>query len=273
MDQLLKTQLSRTKILMDALEVAKICDNPAAEQLILDIRRCTNKSQTILDKFKEVQARKKEISEDMDVLANKCDFLAHRTEKINKTVFPNQTFNSSTPLKNENQDRTQEQSTNGLDISPCPTTWDNGILESPMPQSGPSNNRNPSSVDIHIPCIRPLHPNEMQAVPAYMKGRLTHNDINTFISTVNSVLKQKYSIVLLKRKDVKRKFLVLYSEWKSQEQEFGMIGKAFFTANDLLNLGHQKLDKIADKIIQILRHSNRLRQTRVNGKVVVYSLM
>lgn len=57
-----------------------------------------------------------------------------------------------------------------------------------------------------------------------MKGRLTCENVNSFISIVNSVLKQKYSIALLKRKEVKRKDLVHYSEWKSQEQEFAMIG-------------------------------------------------
>jgi hypothetical protein len=57
-----------------------------------------------------------------------------------------------------------------------------------------------------------------------MKGRLTCENVNLFIKTVNDVLRQKYSIALLKRKDVRRKDLVLYCEWKSQEQEYGMNG-------------------------------------------------
>ncbi|XP_054288211.1 spindle and kinetochore-associated protein 1-like [Macrosteles quadrilineatus] len=274
MDQVLAFQLNRSKILIDALEVAKVSDNPLVEQHIIDIRRCINKSQLTLDKIKTILERKKEIYVEMDDLAYKFENLAKAAENINDKVFANQSFNSSTPKKNDQQSLRVEQSGNGLEVSPCPATWYNGILDSPMPPPGHNgSSRPPVSMEVQIPCIRMLHSNEMNSVPAYMKGRLTCENVNSFISIVNSVLKQKYSIALLKRKEVKRKDLVHYSEWKSQEQEFGMIGKAFFTTEDLLNFGNQKIDKVTDKMIQILRHCNRLRQTRANKKVVIYSLI
>lgn len=52
---------------MSALEVAKICDNPLVETLILDIRRTVNKSQGFLDKTKAIVMRKNGLSEEMDV--------------------------------------------------------------------------------------------------------------------------------------------------------------------------------------------------------------
>lgn len=58
----------------------------------------------------------------------------------------------------------------------------------------------------------------------YMKGRLSCDDVNSFIDTLNCVLKKKYAILNLKRKEVKRKDLIQYSDWKSQEMEHKMIG-------------------------------------------------
>lgn len=57
-----------------------------------------------------------------------------------------------------------------------------------------------------------------------MKGRLTTEAVNTFIGTVNSVLKKKYSIVNLKRREVKQKDIIQYTSWKNQVEEYKMQG-------------------------------------------------
>lgn len=59
---------------------------------------------------------------------------------------------------------------------------------------------------------------------SYMKGRITCENINYFIGVLNSVVKQKYSIVNLKRKDVKRKDLIQYNSWKILGEEYKMTG-------------------------------------------------
>lgn len=60
---------------------------------------------------------------------------------------------------------------------------------------------------------------------SYMKGRITCENINYFIGVLNSVVKQKYSVVNLKRKDVKRKDLIQYNSWKILGEEYKMTGK------------------------------------------------
>lgn len=52
-----------------------------------------------------------------------------------------------------------------------------------------------------------------------------------------------------------------------------LTGQIFFTPEDLANLANYKLDKTSEKMIQILRHTQRLRQTHVNKKVVLYILL
>uniref|UniRef100_A0A1B6FJA4 SKA complex subunit 1 n=1 Tax=Cuerna arida TaxID=1464854 RepID=A0A1B6FJA4_9HEMI len=268
MDKIIEEQIKRTELLMKALEIVKISDNPIVEHLCSDIRDSIFHAEALLGKRRELLSQKKKLNEEFVELKKRCNALADRSEEINQGLFPEQSY-QSVPAENVETTSANGQNFNSFEVSPCPTAWANGALDTPMPKG--QHFRQPfTSEETLQPHIRPLHPNEMESVPTYMKGRLTCENINSFVAVLNSVLKQKYSIVKLKRKDVKRKDLIQYSAWKSQEEEYKMTGQIFLTVEDLRNLGNYKMDKSADKITQILRHTKRLRQTRVLGKVVLY---
>uniref|UniRef100_A0A1B6HQR4 SKA complex subunit 1 n=1 Tax=Homalodisca liturata TaxID=320908 RepID=A0A1B6HQR4_9HEMI len=268
MDKILEEQTKRTELLIKALEVVKISDNPIVEHLCSDIRDSTFRMEALLEKRKDLLSQKKKLNEEFVELNKKCNALADRSEEINQGLFPEQSYQS---VQAENVEATQAngQNFNSFEVSPCPSAWANGALNTPMLR-GQTFRQPFTSEETQQSYIRPLHQSEMESVPTYMKGRLTCENINSLVTVFNSVLKQKYSIVKLRRKDVKRKDLIQYSTWKSQEEEYKMTGQIFLTPEDLKNLANYKMDKSADKITQILRHTKRLRQSRVLGKVILY---
>uniref|UniRef100_A0A1B6LBS5 SKA complex subunit 1 n=1 Tax=Graphocephala atropunctata TaxID=36148 RepID=A0A1B6LBS5_9HEMI len=273
MEKIIEIQTEKTELLFRALEIAKISDNPTVEHLCSDIRNSIVKAESLLEKRGILLSQKKIINQEFVKLTQQCNELADRSEKINQGLFPEPSYQSVAPTENiEVQNSANGQtlySFVGSEVSPCPSAWTNGALETPMPR-GPNFRQPFAPEETQQVYIKPLLPKEMELVPTYMKGRLTCDSVNSFVAVLNSVLKQKYSIVKLKRKEVKRKDLIQYSTWKTQEEEYNMTGQIFLTAEDLTNLGNFKMDKSADKITQVLRHTKRLRQSRVLGKVILY---
>ncbi|KAL1124354.1 hypothetical protein AAG570_000983 [Ranatra chinensis] len=110
---------------------------------------------------------------------------------------------------------------------------------------------------------------ELNAIPSYMRGRITLDHINAFIDLFNSVLSQKYVILRKPKNSYKvKKDLDQYVEWRSQETD-ELKRQYFCTAKDLASLGGKKMGTRESNIIIILRHIKRIREVRIK-KLVFY---
>uniref|UniRef100_A0A0A9Y557 SKA complex subunit 1 n=1 Tax=Lygus hesperus TaxID=30085 RepID=A0A0A9Y557_LYGHE len=106
-------------------------------------------------------------------------------------------------------------------------------------------------------------------IPAYMKGRLRVDDVNSFVTQFNSVLNQKLALLQKPKKSLKlKKEMDLVTEWKEQNVP-SLSGQYFLSAKDFVSLINYKFSKKDFSIITILRHVQRIRETRV-GKTVFY---
>jgi len=117
-----------------------------------------------------------------------------------------------------------------------------------------------------IPFIKSVDNNEMDAVPKYMKGRLTSINVNIVIDGINIALENKYEILRKPRNSLKKKDLDVYNTWKIQQNTMGQ-GQYFVTADDITRFSETKVDKTTLNIIPILRHLKRLKESRIGGFV------
>ncbi|XP_034945150.1 spindle and kinetochore-associated protein 1-like [Chelonus insularis] len=125
--------------------------------------------------------------------------------------------------------------------------------------------------------IEPLSETEFSKIPKYMIGRQNITNVNDFISTINNVLKAKYSILALGKIGARKKGeLELYLQFKKEETDVypnsGSEKKYFFTAEDYYRETKLKLDKIKLNLLTVLRHSKRIQELR-NGKAVKYEVI
>ncbi|XP_046432400.1 spindle and kinetochore-associated protein 1-like [Neodiprion fabricii] len=100
---------------------------------------------------------------------------------------------------------------------------------------------------------------EFELIPKYMIGRQSLDTINRFSSTINDVLKAKYSLSALGKNGAKKKGeFNLYMHYKIQESvDTGELVN-YFTAKDYQNHTTMKLDKTKLNLSTVLRHCKRL---------------
>ncbi|XP_046615924.1 spindle and kinetochore-associated protein 1-like [Neodiprion virginianus] len=110
-----------------------------------------------------------------------------------------------------------------------------------------------------FPRLRLISTKEFDLIPKYMIGRQSLDTINRFVSTINDVLKAKYSLLALGKNGAKKKGeLNLYMHYKMQESVDTGERVYFFTAEDYQNHTTMKLDKTKLNLLTVLRHCKRL---------------
>ncbi|XP_046743334.1 spindle and kinetochore-associated protein 1-like [Diprion similis] len=110
-----------------------------------------------------------------------------------------------------------------------------------------------------FPRIKPISTKEFELIPKYMIGRQSLDTVNRFLSTINDVLKAKYSLLALGKNGAKKKGeLNLYMHYKTQESVDTGERVYFFTAEDYQNHTKTKLDKTKLNLLTVLRHCKRL---------------
>ncbi|CAG5106038.1 Similar to SKA1: Spindle and kinetochore-associated protein 1 (Bos taurus) [Cotesia congregata] len=116
---------------------------------------------------------------------------------------------------------------------------------------------------------------EFSKIPKYMIGRHTLTHINDFITTINQIIKSKYSLLSLGKIGARKKGeLDLYLHFKKEETDVypNKERKYFFTGEDYYRETKTKLDKMKLNNLTILRHCKRIKEVRI-GKVVIYELI
>ncbi|KAK7866374.1 hypothetical protein R5R35_003296 [Gryllus longicercus] len=105
---------------------------------------------------------------------------------------------------------------------------------------------------------------ELENVPYYTRGRIKVEDVNDFISSLNSTISKKYSIVR-NRNNLKYEDKLLQNIYKQQERL--CPGLTFFTEDDLKKFGFLRTSLAVSKLINILRSTQRIKEVRSDGFV------
>lgn len=247
--------LARLHTLNQALTILGARGNGTSEKY-LDIKEKSEKLKEMLILLQNVLREKKQVIDDYKVLINKIDTiddsLTYMEDNIPEKFRHEYASQSCVP----------QQGNSTLQVSPVPSSWN--MLVSPVENTRTVQfvKKEPAEESTYVVYVTP---EEFESVPKYMRGRLMVDTLNSFIDIINSAVNKKYSILCLRRKDVKQRDLNLYLEWKNQENNHTTKGQYFCTAKDLSTLCHFKVDKSAYTMFTILRHLKRVKEIRVGG--------
>ncbi|NXA05687.1 SKA1 protein, partial [Sapayoa aenigma] len=109
---------------------------------------------------------------------------------------------------------------------------------------------------------------EYAGVPAYMKGRLTYDQINTVVQEMNKAVVGKYKVLRQPLKSMNSTVRNLYHRFMEEETK-DTKGEFFIVEADIREFTQLKVDKRFHSIVNILRHCQRVREVR-GSRVVRY---
>ncbi|XP_071966419.1 SKA complex subunit 1 [Engystomops pustulosus] len=107
---------------------------------------------------------------------------------------------------------------------------------------------------------------DFTSVPAYMKNRLTYEQINHLIEELNKAVVGKYKIMhqpLKTLNNIARKQLGRFKEEETADTK----GQFFIVDQDIKEFTQVKVDKRFHGMLSILRHCHRIRELRGKGIV------
>ncbi|KAE8636719.1 hypothetical protein XENTR_v10003104 [Xenopus tropicalis] len=107
---------------------------------------------------------------------------------------------------------------------------------------------------------------EFGTVPAYMKNRLTYEQINNIIEELNKAVVGKYKILHQPLKSLSNQARKQLSRYKEEETK-DTKGQFFIVDQDIKDFTQVKVDKRFHGMLSILRHCHRLREIRGKGLV------
>ncbi|XP_012713494.3 spindle and kinetochore-associated protein 1 isoform X1 [Fundulus heteroclitus] len=121
--------------------------------------------------------------------------------------------------------------------------------------------------------VREMHyitSQEYESIPQYMKGRVSYEQLNAVVESINTAIRAKYKILSQPMKALNIHARNLQQRFKNQESK-DTKGQFFVVEDDILEFTQMKVDKRFQGILNMLRHCQRLREIR-GGGVVRYTL-
>ncbi|NXB07687.1 SKA1 protein, partial [Cnemophilus loriae] len=107
---------------------------------------------------------------------------------------------------------------------------------------------------------------EFESVPAYMKGRITYDQVNAVVQQMNKAVVGKYKILYQPLKSMSAPVRNLYHRFMEEETK-DTRGVFFIVEADIKEFTQLKLDKRFHSILSILRHCQRVREIRGSGLI------
>ncbi|XP_045081334.1 spindle and kinetochore-associated protein 1 isoform X1 [Coregonus clupeaformis] len=105
---------------------------------------------------------------------------------------------------------------------------------------------------------------EFDTIPQYMKGRLTYDQLNTAVESINTAVTGKYKILHQPAKTLNNATRKLHQRFKEEENK-DTKGLFFIVEADIKEFTQMKVDKRFQGILNMLRHCQRLREQRGGG--------
>ncbi|XP_075442373.1 SKA complex subunit 1 isoform X2 [Ascaphus truei] len=107
---------------------------------------------------------------------------------------------------------------------------------------------------------------EFGNIPAYIKNRLTYDQINSTIEEINKAVVGKYKILHQPMKSLSNNAKKLLCRFKDEETK-DTKGQFFIVDQDIKEFTQVKIDKRFHGMLSILRHCHRIREIRGKGLV------
>ncbi|KAG7477280.1 hypothetical protein MATL_G00092880 [Megalops atlanticus] len=107
---------------------------------------------------------------------------------------------------------------------------------------------------------------EYEGIPQYMKGRMTHSQLNAVVQSINTAVMEKYSILQQPSKTLSNTTRKLHQRFKDEETK-DTKGQFFVVEADIQEFTQMKVDKRFQSVLSMLRHCQRLRELRGGGLV------
>ncbi|CAG5958577.1 unnamed protein product [Menidia menidia] len=104
-----------------------------------------------------------------------------------------------------------------------------------------------------------------------MKGRVSYDQLNAAVQSINLTVTAKYKIVHQPLKTLSNHARKLHQRFKDQETK-DTKGQFFIVEDDIREFAQTKVDKRFQGILNMLRHSQRLKELR-GGRLVRYMLL
>lgn len=105
---------------------------------------------------------------------------------------------------------------------------------------------------------------EFESIPQYMKGRVSYDQLNAAVKSINTAVAAKYKILHQSAKTLNNHSRKLYQRFKDQETK-DTKGQYFVVEDDFREFTQMKVDKRLQGILNMLRHCQRLRELRGGG--------
>ncbi|XP_075998500.1 SKA complex subunit 1 [Genypterus blacodes] len=105
---------------------------------------------------------------------------------------------------------------------------------------------------------------EFEAIPQYMRGRVTYDQLNTAVQSINTAVTAKYKILHQSVRALNNHSRKLHQRFKDQETK-NTKGQYFVVEADIQEFTQMKVDKRFQGIFNMLRHCQRLRELRGGG--------
>ncbi|CAL8262803.1 unnamed protein product [Merluccius merluccius] len=112
---------------------------------------------------------------------------------------------------------------------------------------------------------------EFDNIPQYMKGRVIYEQLNAAVRSINDAVSGKYKILRQPAKSLNNNTRKLSQRFKEEETK-DTKGQFFVVETDIREFTQMKIDKRFQGIMSMLRHCQRLRESR-GGNLTRYVLL
>ncbi|KAF7651131.1 hypothetical protein LDENG_00115710 [Lucifuga dentata] len=152
----------------------------------------------------------------------------------------------------------------------CPATGNEPVLkQNEAVEVQPENVK--KSKKKHIREMEVITMPEFESIPQYMKGRVTYDQLNAAVQSINTAVTAKYNILHQSVKSLNNSMRKLQQRFKEQETK-DTKGRYFVVEEDIREFTQMKVDKRFQGILNMLRHCQRLRELR-GGGLTRYALL
>ncbi|XP_065814393.1 spindle and kinetochore-associated protein 1 [Labrus bergylta] len=105
---------------------------------------------------------------------------------------------------------------------------------------------------------------EFDSIPQYMRGRVSYEQLNAAVQSINTSVTAKYKILHQSVKSLNNHSRKLQQRFKEQESK-DTRGHFFVVEDDFREFTQVKMDKRFQGILSMLRHCQRLKELRGGG--------
>nr|XP_055064785.1 spindle and kinetochore-associated protein 1 [Misgurnus anguillicaudatus]XP_055064786.1 spindle and kinetochore-associated protein 1 [Misgurnus anguillicaudatus] len=105
---------------------------------------------------------------------------------------------------------------------------------------------------------------EFDSIPPYMKGRVSYDQLNATVQSINTAVTAKYKILHQPVKTLNNVSRTLQQRFKDQETK-DTKGNFFIVEQDIKEFTQLKVDKRFVGMLNMLRHCQRLKEVRGGG--------